>query len=416
MQMNRTFLFTLLLGGFILFGMTACSGGNPMLSSAEDAMEQNNYDQALSSVNDAIDQDSANVEAYMMKARILRSMADSTAPADRYTRLHEQAKEAEQKAVEFNAEKRSDVQNTRKLAYVQEMRSGINAFNQAQQSGDSTAFMRAAGYFGAASILEPDSADAHLNEAYSRLNAGQRDEAVPSLDTYISKTDSVSENVYTILGQIHLTQGRTEEAMDVLEDASEEYPENGEIQSLLLNAYSQSGDTERAMEAYQQQIERDPENATYRYNYGSMLLNQDRFDEAIEQLNRAAELDPDNVKAQYNLGAAYVNKAGTVNDSIRAMEDSIRSADQQSVDPEVEQQLKEMAQERDEMLDSAIPPLEKARQLAGPDNQYRTDICRALFSAYVQTEQQDKAADVEQCAGYEEGRVEEMTGDGEGGQ
>ncbi len=387
-----------------------------MVGSAEDALEQQNYERALSSVEKALEQDSANVEAYQLRARILRAQADSTTPPEQYADLHRRAKEAEAQALEFNPEVRSDIQNQRRLAYVQEMQNGANAFNQARQAGDSTLFMRAAGYFSAANIIEPDSADAHLNEAYARLNAGQRDEAVTPLETYVSKTDSVDANVYTILGQIHLTEDRSEKAMDVLEPAAEQYPENQEIQSLLLNAYSQSGDTQRAMEAYRSQIERNPDNATYRYNYGSLLLNADRFDAAIDQLAEATDLDPDNVKAQYNLGAAYVNKAGTINDSIRSIEDSIRAEDTQTVDEETDQQLESMAEQRDAALEEAIPPLEKARQLAEPGNQYRQDICRALFSAYVQTDQQDKAEDVEQCAGYEEGRTEQMTEGGGGSQ
>jgi len=412
MHMKRSLVSTLLFGGLILFGMTACSGGNPMIGSAEDALEQGNYESALSSVEEALDQDSASVEAYQLKARILRAQADSMTPPEQYASLHQRAMEAEEQAIKFNPEVRSDIQNQRRLSYIQEMQNGANAFNQARQSGDSTAFMRASAYFSAANTIMSDSADAHLNEAYARLNAGQREEAVSPMETYISKSDSVDSNVYTILGQIHLTENRPGEAMDVLEPAAEQYPENQEIQSLLLNAYSQSGDTQRAMEAYQSQIERNPENPTYRYNYGSLLLNADRFDDAIDQLSEAAQLDPDNVKAQYNLGAAYVNKAGSINDSIRTIEDSLRSSDEAEVEDETEQQLQSMAEERDSALESAIPPLEKARQLADPGNQYRQDICRALFSAYVQTDKQDQAKQVEQCAGYEEGRTEDMTGNG----
>jgi len=410
--MKRSLVSTLLFGGLILFGMTACSGGNPMISSAEDALEQGNYESALSSVEDALDQDSANVQAYKMKARILRAQADSTTPPEEYASLHQRAMEAEEQAIKFSPEARSDVQNQRRLSYIQQMQNGANAFNQARQSGDSTVFVRAAGYFSAANIIMPDSADAHLNEAYARLNAGQRAEAVSPMETYISKSDSVGANVYTILGQIHLTEDRPDAAMDVLEPGSEQYPDNQEIQSLLLNAYSQSGDTQRAMEAYQSQIDRNPENPTYRYNYGSLLLNADRFDAAIEQLAAATDLDPDNVKAQYNLGAAYVNKAGSINDSIRTIEDSLRANEDEPVTDETDQQLETMAEERDSALESAIPPLEKARQLAEPGNQYRQDICRALFSAYVQTDKQDQAKEVEQCAGYQEGRTEDMSENG----
>lgn len=395
--------------------LAGCSAGNPHMSEAENALEQQNYDQALTSVDSALVQDSANVDAYMLKADILRQMADSTMPPDEYKQLYERAREAEERAIKFDEGVRSDVQTQRQLAYIQEYQRGADAFNRAQQSGDQEDFLMAAGFFGAASAIEPDSAGPYLNEAYARLNAQQREETIPILETYIQKADSVEENPYTILAQLYLTNDRAEDAISLLEEATEQYPNNEELQSLRLNAYNQAGATDKAMEAYREQIEENPDNATYRYNYGSLLLNAERHEEAIEQLSRAAELEPNNVKAQYNLGAAYVNRAVAFDDSLAAIEDSVRQAERDFTDEE-EERIRELAQKRQTAFENAIPPLERARQLSSEGDDYRQDACTALFQAYVQTEQEDRAAQVEECAGYDEGQAEEMTeGDGGGG-
>lgn len=411
MTMRRSLLFTLLFGGLMLWSLGGCSGGNPNVGAAEDALEAQNYDQALSSINTAIDQDSANADAYMLKARILRQQADSTMPPDQYKEFFEKARMAETKAAEVNPEVRSDMQNSMRMAYIQQMQRGVDAFNRGQQSGDSLTFVRAASFFGSAAVTMPDSADAFLNEAYARLNAGEREEAIAPLETYVEKSDSVGTNAYTILGQLYLTNDRAEDALDMLEDGAEQYPDNEEIQSLLLNAYNQAGATDRAMEAYREQIERNPNNATYRYNYGSLLLNEERYADAIDQLAKAAELEPSNVKAQYNLGAAHVNQAVALDDSIAAIEDAARSDDRDLTEEE-DQQIEELVEMRQGNFRSAVVPLEKARQLASSGSEYRRDICRALFTAYVQTEQQDQAEEIEQCAGYDEGRAEEATDDG----
>lgn len=412
MTTRHSALYALLVGGLFLATLGGCSAGNPNLSSAQDAYEQNNYDQALSSVETAIDQDSANSEAYMLKASILRSMADSTTPPEEYDRLYQRAREAEEMAVKFNPGVRSQMNQRRRLSYVQQMQAGADYFNRGNQSGDSTEFVRAATYFDAANTIYPDSASAHLNEAYARLRAGQRSEAIPALQKHVDAADSVSSDAFEILGQLYLADDQSQQAIGILETAAEQYPEDSEINSLLLNAYNRAGEQERAMKAYSEQVEQNPENATYRYNYGSLLLNADRFDEAIEQLQRAVDLDPDNVQAQYNLGAAYVNKAASANDSIRVMQDSIGDEDPSS---EEQQQLKQLAQQRRQAFQDAIAPLERARQLAGSDSQYRTDICSALFQAYVQTEQQEKAAQVEECAGYEDNNArQEASGEGSG--
>jgi len=121
-------------------------------------------------------------------------------------------------------------------------------------------------------------------------------------------------------------------------------------------------------------------------------------------LERAVEAEPNNANAQYNYGAAHVNKAVAINDRIAIMEDSLRANESEhsgSEIQELESTIQGLAEERQQLFQDAIPPLERARQLAGSDSQNRRGICRALFSAYVQTEQQQKAEEVQECAEFD---------------
>jgi tetratricopeptide (TPR) repeat protein len=405
-----------LLGGLVLGIFTGCAPSNPNISAAEDALEQQNYEKALSSIETAIEKDSANAEAYLTKAQVLRQMADSTMSADRYRELYKQAYEAEETAAEFDPGVRSDIQGSRQLAYVQQRQRGGQAFNQARQSSDVKEYRKAAAYFGAANAIAPDSASAHLFEAYARFSAERLKESgeanigkvIPVLERYVDVAAKPDTNAYSLLGQLYLQNDQSEEAIDLLEQATEQYPDRSNLQSLRLTAYNRAGQTQKAMQAYQDQIEQDPDNPTYRYNYGSMLLQADRFEEAIEQLQRAVELEEDNVQAQYNLGAAYVNKALAANDSIATMEDSLRSENRQLTEEE-KKKIQSFANQRQQSFRSAIPALERARQLSQQgDDRFLQDACSALFQAYVQTEQVDKASQVEECAGMEQGRAEEM--------
>jgi tetratricopeptide (TPR) repeat protein len=184
-----------------------------------------------------------------------------------------------------------------------------------------------------------------------------------------------------------------------------------ELQNQRLNALNRSGQTKRAMQAYRDQIERSPNNATYRYNYGSLLLNSDRYDEAAEQLKKAVELDPDDPKKQYNLGAAYLNKGVTLQDSLVTLRDSLMARDQTPTQEE-QKMVKQLDEQRRQLFRTAIPPLERARQLSGPNGRYRQNSCSALFQAYVQTEQTEKAEEVKDCAGQNVGNSENGGGDG----
>jgi tetratricopeptide (TPR) repeat protein len=201
------------------------------------------------------------------------------------------------------------------------------------------------------------------------------------------------------------------ESVSLSADLSEKAP-LAQLEGRLLNAYNRAGKTKKAMAEYRKQIEENPKNVTYRYNYGSMLLNAERYDEAVEQLKKAVELEPGNMKAQYNLGAAYTNKGKEVQDSIRAIDDSlstIRDAamkenrepteEEKRIVNELDKKSKQLAQKKKEIFKKAVPPLERARQLADSGESLREQACGALITAYIQTEQISKAKQVEDCAG-----------------
>ncbi|PSQ76023.1 MAG: hypothetical protein BRD35_07370 [Bacteroidetes bacterium QH_7_62_13] len=507
-QLRRSALFGFVLGAFVLGIMSACSTGNPNLSQAESAMQSQNYEQALADLDTAIAQDSsARVEAYKMRADILRQMADSTMAPSKYKRLYRQARAAEDSAVKYDPGVRSDVEAKQELAYSQQYQKGAKAFQTAQRNADSSAFRRAAVHFGAAAATAKDSAAPVLNEAYALLNmermkqSGSMSRAIPTLERYIDMAGQPDKNAYDILSSLYLKDGETEKAIDLLERAREDLSsrpayfqlsgsrglnysgtveEGGRSESVegtvpgrvqldseeevsgtfekkqekgtlqiqlyyrgavvvdtsttsgsvtlsqnlseatplaqlegrLLNAYNRAGKTETAMTEYRKQIEKNPENVTYRYNYGSMLLNADRYDEAIEQLEKAIELEPGNEKAQYNLGAAYTNKARVIQDSLRTVEDSIATIRDAAVEAnraptdeeeqavnELNRKTKILAQKQRTLYKNAIPALERARQQSDSGSSIRKDACRALVTAYVQTNRVEKAREYEECSG-----------------
>jgi tetratricopeptide (TPR) repeat protein len=496
----------------VLAVLSGCAGGNPFLSEAEDALQQQRYEQALTSIDSALAQDSANADAYLLKAKILRQQADSTMNPEEYKAFYEKARAAEEQAIQFNSEVRSEVEQQRRQTYSMQSQKGAKAFQKGRRTSNPMVYRQAAAHFGAASATYPDSASVMLNEAYARLNQAQNQEdesmatAIPSLENYVEAASAPEKNAYDILSALYLQEGQTQKAIDLLEtarqdlsarpthfrlagtrglnysgtveaegtsrevsgttpgrvsvDASEgavsgsfsKEQEKGQlrvrlfykggavkdttistgtarlavnlsdqsplaqIEGRLLNAYNQAGQTEKAMAEYREQIEKNPNNVTYRYNYGSMLLQADRFDDAIEQLQKAVELEPGNVKAQYNLGAAYSNKARQLQNRLTEVNDSLRAISQKAMENnreptaeekkivnKLDQQATELAEEKRALFQEAIPPLERARQLSGPDGSFRKDACTALVTAYVQTEQLEQAKEYEDCAGLEVG-------------
>lgn len=225
MTIRRSAFLSLFVGVFALLIFSGCSAGNPYISGAEDAMENQQYDRALTQIDSALIRDSANVDAYTMKAQILRQKADSTmAPAD-YKDLYHRARAAEDSAIKYDPGARSDVEAQRTITFTRQSQRGARAFREARRTSDTSSYRRATAYFGAASATAPDSGNVILNEAFSLLNweqnkqSGNITKAIPILESYVETADNPDKNAYDILSALYVQDGQTEKAIETLEAA-----------------------------------------------------------------------------------------------------------------------------------------------------------------------------------------------------
>lgn len=393
---QRPAVLFLLLGGLFALLLGGCGSTSPEMRDAETAYEEGNYQAALSNIERVVSRDTVSADAYRFQATILRRLADSTMEPDGYADLYRRAYAAEEEAVSVSPGLRPDVDEERRRVYDQEVARGELAYNRANKNEDEELYRRAGAFFGAAAATQPDSARPLLNEAYARLQMGQRKRAVPALEEYIERADTAEQKAYKVLGRIYSSSGEGGKAKDLLDQGVRMHPEERELQALRLNVYNRLGDVDEVLMAYREQVERAPEAATYRYNYGALLLKAHRYDEAIVQLTAAVDLRPQNAEGQYNLGAAYVNAALARDDSIAAIKengptDSTRDG---------EEQIERLAERRTALFSKAVPPLDRARQISQGRGTIQRDACRALLVAYVQTDRPNKAAEVEPCAGF----------------
>ena len=279
-------------------------------------------------------------------------------------------------------------------------------FQRGRKAFTEQRYDEAASYFDLAAELKPDSGGAFVNQAYALINAGKKEEAIKPFEIAIERGEDKPES-YLYLSDLYLRNDRGTDAAALLEKARAQYPQNTEIQSQLLNAYVTSGQMDRAMETYWEAVESDPSNKTYRYNLGSLLLQAERYEEAIKHLQEAVRIDPEYASAQYNLGAAYINQAVDVNERVQVLDQGLNDSlyaghvSQEEI-AEAELRMKALANERLSYFEQAVVPLERAWELTEAEGGDTQEICRALFSAYVQTGQQEKALSVSECAGYED--------------
>ena len=234
------------------------------------------------------------------------------------------------------------------------------------------------------------------------MNAGRMAEAIEPLENAIEHGED-QPDTYIYLADLYSTNNRADEAVALLENARQTFPDNTDVLNNLLNAYVRANQLDRAKDVFGQAVQDDPNNKLYRYNYGSLLLNTEEYDAAIEQLKAAIALDPQYSVAQYNLGAAYINKAVDVNERIQELDDNLREQRASLSDAQIaekEAEIDRLVQERRGLFEQAIEPLEQARSIMEAEGEDVTQVCQALFTAYVQTAQQDKAEAISGCAGY----------------
>ena len=228
MTTRRSVFVSVLLGGLVLIGLSGCSGGNPQMGTAEEALKEERFDQALSQVDSALSQDSTNVDAYLLKADILRRQADTTMAPDVYASYYRKARAAEEEALQVSAGAESRVEEQRRRAYSMQSQQGAKVFRRARRASDPLLYRQAAAHFGAASATYPDSASVILNEAYSRLNQAQNREGrsmttvIPTLERYLETARAPQKNAYDILSALYLQNDQAQKAIDLLETARED--------------------------------------------------------------------------------------------------------------------------------------------------------------------------------------------------
>jgi len=380
------------------------------LRKANRALDRGNYEEAMTLAQELMDDKPDDHKTWDLMARVHDHLATQSAligVRQEYLDHVEGMVEAYKKVVDLRPREGDQVNSRLQIFYYQTFNSGIEEFTNAQAvAGDdslqSDHFRKSATYFQASSVAAPDSSGAYINWAYALLGAGDSDEAVIPLNLALEYGGPDPE-IYSYLARIYLTSERAEQAVPLLEEAVEQYPDHPELQNFLLNAYSETGQDDLAIQRYATLVESDPENPIYRYNYGSLLLQANEFDGAVEQLMMAVEIDSTYVDAYYNLGAAFINNANSVQQVITDMDDDMRARKDVITDEEEQDildQIDVMAEVRRGLYQLSIVPLEDAKKYAEmQEGRSVMEICSALFQAYAQTGQEDKAMLVSDCAG-----------------
>jgi tetratricopeptide (TPR) repeat protein len=149
---------------------------------------------------------------------------------------------------------------------------------------------RAVEQFQAILKIEPDDTFSALWLARLYRFENRHDDAEKVLRDVLQH-DSENGPALEQLSQLLVDEGRSQDAIDLLEKAASD-SSSPDIYDLLGDAYSQQKNYPKAEIAYQKAVDEDPDDPGHRHGLAQALLSQDKYAEALVQYTKLAELEP----------------------------------------------------------------------------------------------------------------------------
>ena len=323
--MQKPKLFTivaLLLAGLAFVGFQ-CSSTE--MTSAKLYIQQKNYDKALDVLQKEVQKNPQSAEGYYYLGYVYGEKDDYGKMMDAFD-----------KSLSISNEYKSQIADQNKYFWANLFNRGVSLYQKGVNANDKDSsklyFDKSITMFDYATRLEPDSVDTYKNLAFVYMGAGENDKAIEPLQKMIKLDKSLDG--YKYLGEIYYNNGILQKqeysathdsqdsvkavenfnnAIKVLEEGREQYPDNPEILLTLSNAYINAGKADVALSSFKTLVEKDPDNKYYHYNYGVLLLGKNDYENAEAQFKKAIDIDSEYQNAIYNLAVTYVKWGTQIN-------------------------------------------------------------------------------------------------------
>ncbi|WP_421773996.1 tetratricopeptide repeat protein [Gracilimonas sp.] len=429
-----------LLSAVLFVGILAsCETTDPLIEEAQKNIFTQNYDSALAVLDRSIRNNPESGLPYYYKAMTYKEKAKTIPqPNERkgtYENFRESAVTAREKfaAQEEVPSEAGDVDNLILSTWGFEHNKAIEYVNDDSLKATVEEPIKVAvAHLENAVIINPDSTLSWDILAQVQSLDGNYSGAIEALNTSMEMKGNPPSEDYLRLGTYYRESEQPEEAISVLENGVESYPDSVQLVQVLADVYMQAGQRDKSIETIEALIERDPDNAQYHLALGTQLLqatteisesitsnyddiydlgtelrnNRNRADainasidslvsvneeltsemnelsdRAESELIRVTELRPEDPKAYQYLGISFTNKAAALYEKRNFTQDNELAS-------ELDKQAKEELRE-------AMKYYEKAVELE-PDN---TANWQSLSRIYVQLDMQEKAAEAMDKAG-----------------
>ncbi|QIL74768.1 MULTISPECIES: tetratricopeptide repeat protein [Hymenobacter] len=182
------------------------------------------------------------------------------------------------------------------------------ALNAGVESYNGKNFDEAIKSYQMAQQIRPQDTTAYLYAAYA---AEAKQDFATAKSTYakLQAMNYKSPQMYGRLLQIAREEKNDAEAMKVVQQALQAYPNNKAFMLEELNMYLAAGRGKEALDKIDRAIAADPTNSNLYAVKGSILDQNKQPEQALAAYRKAVEVNPDNFDAQFNMGVYNYNKA-----------------------------------------------------------------------------------------------------------
>lgn len=428
----------------LLFAFTgliaACETVDPLIRDAQLHVQSMNFEEALASAEQAIEENPHNALAHYYKGVALGEIGVEEEPPAARKSTYSEMKEAFGMAyaigdtMETRPEELEAIADFTNSIWAYEHNAGAEIMtNDSVRAATRQPDQTAIAHFENAITAEPDSSISHIVLSSILYQLGETEQAIASYENAMAIMDEPVKEDYEFLISLYFMQQDFDNARDLAEEAMDRFPNESLFAQFLADSYLETGQTDEALDMLRGLISEDPDNAQFRFALGTQLyrLAQDELDEAsagfeqayqmeeqlqqlsqsersdlqsridgiraeaneqeaagdaladqaIEQMNQAVRLDSDNDEAYNILGIIYQNRAAALFDKRNNTRDNTAA--------------RELDEHARETLRSSLEAYEQAAEL-NPDE---TSYWEALFQVYTTLGMDEEAEQAMERAG-----------------
>lgn len=378
----------------IIVGTLASVAQKHKVVSAYNALRKNKLDDAIESIEPAIEHKKTKDEAKTWYYRGNVYLSVHLTDKEEYKKLVDNpleiALESYKKALELDEKEKftDDINDRMKYVSEQYFNKGVNEYKSKEYETASKSFEKAA------SLVKEYKGQIDTTAVYYTGNSADLAGNTERAMKYYSKAKELDyDNValYTSLSRLYTTKGDTTQALEVLQEGKEKYNENFDLIITETNIYLAQGKAEKALENLKIAVKKDTANPSIWFavgtNYDKMMKEQENdsikqmmMEEAVVAYEKALELKPDYFKPAFNLGAVYVNRAAELQ--------NIAS----NLPLNETEKYNALKKEADSMLQKALPMLELAHEIKPKDINTMT----SLKEIYARLNKPEKLKEINQ--------------------